>query len=178
MQCRRQPIFLEGKPIHISNLIEIRLAPAQWNRIKAAARKRHRTYSTISRYCVLRLARKCSLRWTKRLEKTRREVEKGLPVAPDLHRHMMCLYGDDEKIIRLAAMDLGLTMTAFARLAIELYLPLLAMEKQSRRSLSDQDLTAEGIRFSETIQIFADNAGPYPLLRTLHCTSYPLESYW
>jgi len=29
----------------------------------------------------------------------------------------MCLYGDDEKLIRVAAMDLGITMSAFIRLA-------------------------------------------------------------
>jgi hypothetical protein len=39
----------------------------------------------------------------------------------------MCLYGDDEKLIRVAAMDLGITMSAFIRLALELYLYLLAI---------------------------------------------------
>ena len=178
MLCRKQPKFLEGKNVEISRLLEIRLAPVQWNSVKIIARQRHRTYSTITRYCVLRLARKCSLQWTNRLDRAKKGVQQGLSTATELHRHMMCLYGDDEKIIRLAAMDMGMSITAFVRLAIELYLPSLAMEKRSKRFVSDRDLTAEGIRFIEVIQIFAENGGPFPILRTLHCTRYDLESYW
>lgn len=76
-----------------------------------------------------------------------------------MHRHMMCLYGDDEKIIRLAAMELGLTISAFVRLAIELYLQTLAMVKHNPYAVSHDDLTWEGVRFTESIQIFAVNGG-------------------
>ncbi len=91
---------------------------------------------------------------------------------------MMCLYGDDEKLIRLAALDLGITMTAFIRLAIELYLPALAMEKRSRRPITDTDLTWEGIRFTENVQIFAINGGSWPLARDLTCQRFDTDSYW
>lgn len=90
----------------------------------------------------------------------------------------MCLYGEDEKLIRLAAMDLGITLTAFVRLAIELYLPLLAMEKRSRRIISDSDLTWEGIRFIESVQIFGVNGGPWPVARDLSCHRFDIDSYW
>lgn len=135
MKCNGQPRFLEGKEIQITNILEIRLAPKQWNKIKISAWQRNRTYSTITRYCVLRLARKSSLKWGARLRATAEGVRDGLAVAKNMHRHMMCLYGEDEKIIRLAAIELGLTLTAFVRLAIELYLATLAMEKQDRKSV-------------------------------------------
>jgi hypothetical protein len=90
----------------------------------------------------------------------------------------MCLYGDDEKIIRLAAMDLGLTITAFVRLAIELYLQTLVMEKRSTRLVSNAHLTLEGIRFIENIQIFAVNSGSRPFYRNLNCECFTCESYW
>ena len=75
-------------------------------------------------------------------------------------------------------MDLGITMTAFVRLAIELYLPALAMEKRSPRPITDVDLTWEGIRFTETVQIFAVNSGPWPLARDLSCQRFDISSYW
>ncbi len=178
MQCTRQPRFLAGKPIRINHVLEVRLAPAQWNRIKIIAFQRRRTLSTITRFCVLRLARKCSLRWSEKLRNSTQGVKQGLHLARDMHRHLMCLYGDDEKIIRLAAIELSLTLTAFIRLAIELYLPALAMENHGRRFISDSDLTWEGIRFIEEIQIFAVNGGSRPFYRTLSCMRFETDSYW
>jgi len=178
MKCKRQPRFLEDKAIRIANILEVRLAPAQWNRIMIAVRQRRRTYSTITRYCVLKLARKCSLRWTVGLRSVQADVKNRLRGATRLHRHMLCLYGEDEKLIRLAAMDLGLTLSAFIRLAIELYLSSLAMVNHSKLKVTDADLTAEGIRFLQQMQIFAANGGPFPLLRQISCIRYELESYW
>ncbi len=178
MQCRKQPRFLENKPVQITHLLEVRLAPIHWNRIKLAAWQRRRTYSTITRYCTLRLARKCSLRWTPKLCQVTRRVKQGLAMAQDIHRHMMCLYGEDEKIIRLAAIELGLTITAFVRLAIELYLPTLVMEKRNQRLVSNNDLTWEGIRLIESIQIFAVNGGSRPFYRNLSCEHFPIDGYW
>ncbi len=178
MKCHKQPRFLADKPVQISNLLEVRLAPLHWNRIKICAWRRGRTYSTITRYCVLKLARKCALRWTPKMQKATESVREGVNIAHDMHRHMMCLYGEDEKLIRLAAMDLGITMTALIRLAIELYLPALAMEKRSCRMITDVDLTCEGIRFTESVQIFAVNCGAWPCARDLSCHRFDFSSYW
>jgi hypothetical protein len=178
MQCRKQPQFLKDKPVQINNLLEVRLAPIHWNRIKIIAFQRRRTYSTLTRYCVLRLARKCSLRWSTKLRQATIVVKEGLAIAKETHRHMMCLYGEDEKIIRLAAIELGLTITAFVRLAIQLYLPMLAMEKRNRQLVDNTDLTSEGIRFIETIQIFAVNGGSWPFYRNLSCIRFGMDSYW
>lgn len=178
MLCRKQPRFLADKSVHITHLLEVRLAPLHWNRIKLASLRRRRTYSTLTRYCMMRLARKCSLRWTPKLRRVEIGVRQGLAEARDMHRHMMCLYGEDEKIVRLAAMELGLTITAFVRLAIELYLGTLAMEKQSRRLVTDAQLTCEGIRLIETVQIFAVNAGTRPFYRNLSCHYFDINSYW
>lgn len=178
MKCRKQPQFMAGKPVQISHLLEVRLAPIHWNRIKLCAWQRRRTYSTITRYCVLKLARKCALQWTPKMRAATKSVREGLNIAMEMHRHMVCLYGEDEKLIRLAAMDLGITLTGFVRLAIELYLPLLAMEKRSRRIIDDVDLTWEGIRFIESMQIFGVNGGPWPVARDLSCHRFDIDSYW
>ncbi len=178
MQCRTQPRFLKEKPVQITHLLEVHLAPIHWNRIKLCSWQRRRSYSTITRYCALRLARKCSLRWTPKLRQTAVGVKQGLAIAKDMHRHMMCLYGDDAKIIRLAAIELGLTITGFVRLAIELYLPTLVMEKHNQRLVSNANLTWEGIRFIQDIQIFAVNGGSRPFYRNLSCLCFDPDSYW
>ncbi|MBX3723535.1 MAG: hypothetical protein KF713_16950 [Turneriella sp.] len=178
MQCKRQPGFLQDKPVQISHLLEVRLAPAHWNQIQRVARRRRRTFSTVTRYCTLRLARKCSLRWTAKLDQTFTAVRQGFVPAEEQHRHLMCLYGEDEKIIRLAAMELGLTISAFVRLALELYLPCLAMEKHSQMRVSDAELTWEGIRIIENVQIFAVNGSSRPFYRNLSCTHFDPSGYW
>jgi hypothetical protein len=66
----------------------------------------------------------------------------------------MCLDGDDQKLFRVAVMDLGIMLSAFLRLAIELYHHLLAMEKHSRPCVSDAHLTENAIRLIKTITIF------------------------
>lgn len=35
----------------------------------------------------------------------------------------MCLYGDDEKLLRVAAMELGITVSQFIRLALHWFMP-------------------------------------------------------
>lgn len=178
MKYTRQPKFLDGKEIQITHILEVRLAPVHWNRIKIAAWQRKRTYSTITRYCVLKLARKCSLHWTPRLERATVEVQNGIAIAQDMHRHVMCLYGDDEKLIRLAALDLGITISAFIRIAIELYLQTLAMGNHGKRFITNEQLTHEGIRFTQEVQIYAENTGPWPFARNLHCIRFEFGSYW
>lgn len=178
MKCFSQPRFLTNKPIQITNILEVRLPPQQWSRIKTAAHLRRRTYSTITRYCTLRLARRARFCWSNRLHNASASVREGLSAATNLHRHLMCLYGDDEKLVRLSALDLGLTMTAFVRLAIELYLDSLAMVKHSKRQISNTTLTWLGIRFIESMQIFAINGGPWPFSRDISCQRFAIESYW
>jgi len=178
MKCLRQPKFLSDKSIQITHVFEVRLTPLQWNRVKMIAYQRRRTYSTITRYCVLKLARKTRICRSKRMAAATDGVREGVAIAQSLHRHMMCLYGDDDKLIRLAAMDLGMTLSGFIRLAIELYLASLAMENHSSRPITNTQLTWEGIRFIEQIQIFATNGGPWPFSRDVACHRFPIESYW
>jgi len=178
MKCTRQPRFLENKSVKITNVWEVRLASRHWHRIQHFAALRRRTYSTITRYCVLRLARKCSLHWTPRLKAANATVRKDLVPARSTHRHMLCLYGEDEKLIRVAAMDLGLTVAGFIRLALELYLDALAMEKHSNPIVTNEALTWEAIRLIEEIQIFAENTAIWPAQRLLNCFRFAFESYW
>jgi hypothetical protein len=181
MKCLRQPKFLQDKPVQIANVIEVHLDAEQWRILVKLARHRRRTFSTLTRFCVLRLANRRELFWTKRLERAQKQARLRISIARaegKIHRHPMCLYGDDEKLIRVAAMDLGITMSAFVRLALELYLDMLAMEKQSKPYVTDAHLTENAIRLVQTITILTSRAGPFPNLWELNCWHWDLESYW
>lgn len=178
MKCARQPKFLENRPVKISCVLEFRLSQRLWRQIQAVAAARGQTFSMVTRFCVLRLAQKCSLEWTRRLERVHCAARAEAASAPWVHRHVMCLYGDDEKLVRVAAMDLGITMTAFARIALALYLGLIAMENRSYRFVPTPKIRALGIRFTEEIQIAAQNTSEFPLFRTLQCHHFSLDSYW
>jgi hypothetical protein len=181
MQCMRQPKFLLGKPVQIANLIEVHLPAGQWRTIVHMARKRGWTFSMMTRFCVLRLASKCQIDWTTRLQEAHDKAKLRISIARaegGVHRHLMCLYGDDEKLIRVAAMDLGITMSAFVRLALELYLYLLAMEKHSRWYVTDAHLVENSIRLVQHMTIFAAKAGSFPFLHELDSWHWELDSYW
>lgn len=178
MLCRKQPRFLADKPVQIQHLLEIRLAPAQWNRLKLRAWQGRRTYSTIVRFCVFRLVRLPGLHWTARFRRAETAVAAGLAEAQEMRRHMLCLYGADEKLIRLAAMELGLTMTALVRLALQLFLPTLAMEKHSQRPVARFDFTWQAIRITEQVQVFAVNGGGRPFYRHITFENFDPGSYW
>jgi hypothetical protein len=181
MKCLRQPKFLQDKPVQIANLIEVHIAAPQWRAIVKLARARGWTFSMMTRFCVLRMASKTRIEWTTRLKEAHDKAKLRISIArakSEVHRHMLCLYGDDEKLIRVAAMDLGITMSAFIRLALELYLHLLAMEKHSKWYVTDAHLVENSIRLVEHMTIFASKAGPFPLLHELNSWHWELESYW
>jgi hypothetical protein len=177
----RQPKFLLSKAVQIANLIEVHLAAEQWQAIVQLARTRQWTFSMMTRFCVLRLANKTRIEWTARLQEAHGKAKLRISIAKaegEIHRHLMCLYGDDEKLIRVAAMDLGITMSAFVRLALELYLHLLAMEKHSKWYVTDAHLIENAIRLVEHMTIFAAKAGPFPFLHELNSWHWELDSYW
>jgi hypothetical protein len=177
----RQPKFLLGKTVQIANLLEVHLAAEQWRGIVRLARSRGWTFSMMTRFCVLRLAAKTRIEWTGRLREAHKQAQLRISIARAegaVHRHLMCLYGNDEKLIRVAAMDLGITLSAFVRLAVELYLHLLAMEKHSKWYVTDAHLVENSIRLVQHMTIFASKAGPFPLLHELHSWHWELESYW
>jgi len=52
------------------------------------------------------------------------------------------------------------------------------MEKHSQMRVSDAELTWEGIRIIENVQIFAVNGSSRPFYRNLSCTHFDPSGYW
>jgi len=58
----------------------------------------------MTRFCVLRLANKTRIEWTTQLQGAHQKAKLRISIARaegEIHRHLMCLYGDDEKLIRV-----------------------------------------------------------------------------
>ena len=117
MKCRKQPPF--KIPEEIQNTWEVILDLETWDKIKNVRKQTRSTYSWVVRACVFRLLYKF------RQPVFRRAMENHSPQIANRttgHRFQLCLYGDDEKILRLAAFELGSSVSALIRLALDLYL--------------------------------------------------------
>ena len=123
MICRKQLQFLEERGTPIANLWEVRLSPELWNRVKKIAKYENVSYSWIVRYCVFRLARRKCIRMFPAMENLSRKIRKTQPQSDKCHRHMLCLYGTDEQLLQLRAMQLRISVSLLIRLGLEWFLP-------------------------------------------------------
>ncbi len=178
MKCLKQPAFLEHRPAKIANLWELKLSKRLWQEISIQAKARRCSYSTITRYCVFRLAEQQNLRRNALFDSVLNEVRQEMRSDGARHRHMVCLYGDDEVLIRIAAMRMGVTVSALMRLALWLYLPRIAMEKQSYKCVSDRALFWLGIKRWAQISCNALNTFAIPTLRTFTFSNFAPDNWW
>ncbi|MDH5716456.1 MAG: hypothetical protein OEZ22_02325 [Spirochaetia bacterium] len=144
MRCKKQPL---GAKIEIKNVWEVRMDLLLWDKVIRTAKLRKKTYSWIVRYCVFELARKKSLRWTEKLQQIDKEIKSKK--SENQHRHMLCLYGDDEFLLRNSALILGITVSQLIRIALELFLNRVLNGKTS-----DKNLFWRGIKLFAQIKIF------------------------
>ena len=176
MICRKQPAFLAGRPTLISDVWEVQLQPDLWHRLRMATKQRRTTYSNVTRYCIFRLAEKQNLRWNPLFS----NAVKSTKVAgrKEMHRHIVCLYGEDVRLLRLAAMTLGITVSAFVRMALWLYLPRVAMEIRSKRSVSAIELFRLGTKRWIQIPMQALNHHGIPHLRQQLFSNFLPWHWW
>ena len=178
MKCQRQPAFLSDKPTPINDIWEVHLSQRLWRQLACLSRNRACTYSTITRFCVFRLAEPEQLRNFRLFNRLVPKIRRETAQAPALHRHMLCLYGEDIKLLRLAAMRLNMTVSAFIRLALWLYLPRLAMEKNSSRFISPEMLFQLGTKRWMIIPYAALNHECKPAIRHFTFASFPPWFWW
>jgi hypothetical protein len=178
MKCLKQPAFLANKPAKINNLWEVHLSRKLWQSLAGLAKLRKCSYSTITRYCVFRLVEQQNLRTLPLYKSVLNQIREEMRETPTKHRHMVCLYGDDEVLIRIAAMRLGITVSALIRLALWLYLPRIAMEKHSSKSVSDYAFFWRGIKRWAHIRCNAINTLGIPTLRTFTFSNFAPHAWW
>ncbi|MBV6492588.1 MAG: hypothetical protein LDLANPLL_00583 [Turneriella sp.] len=176
MKCKKQPLFLENKPIKIADVWEIRLSSTEWKKLCQMAKKRHSTISSITRYCVFQLAQYENLRWTSTLDAARNKVKKEN--MEECHRHMLCLYGDDVVLLQLAALRLKISVSLLVRVALFLYLPRLAVEIHSKRYITPTQFFYKGIKFWQNIFFRGLNHFRVPAIRQQLFQSFFPWQWW
>lgn len=176
MKCIKQPKFIKNRPSRVTDTWEVRLPQRIWQQVCNEARRRKSTFSQLTRYCVFRLIEKEGLRI--RLVIQTAHVATKFKRLPDDHRHMVCFYGEDIRMVRLVAMHLGITVSALVRIALWLYLPRLAMEFHSRKSVSPRELFLLGIKRWLCVPIRAINSHGIPHIRQILFSSFPPNHWW
>lgn len=90
----------------------------------------------------------------------------------------MCLYGEDMIMIRLAALRLNLTVSAFIRLALELYLQQLEMEIHSNNAVTELEYFWRGIKRWLTLPLTVLNEDNIPMMYRYLFSGFPPEMWW
>ena len=170
MKCRKQFRFHK---LPISNLWEVHLDPEIWERLKRVSEAKKCSISWISRYCVFRIARRKVIKIPVAMEILSNELRKTYHSTPKTHRHMMCLYGEDEKLLRIAAMELNMTVSHLIRLAIYRYLP-----KVEKESFDWRFIYYYGTRICRYLDITRVNQKKIPYYDHVFFTKWPIESWW
>lgn len=178
MKCRRQPRFLENRPIAINDVWEVRLPPRIWRLIKQVARVRGSTFTAVTRYCLFRLVECETLRMRRHFARCLRSVQSESRVAEDLHRHMVCFYGEDILLVKLAAMRLNISVTGLIRLALGLWLPRLLPSTHHRRMVAQADFKVLSIKRWMHIKPSGLNHGRVPMLRNFAFAGFPPWLCW
>ena len=135
-----------NRKVIITHIWEVKINRDLWTRINCVAKSQKVTCSWITRYCIFRLARKGKIAWKKPVTRLYNKIyhEK---YDKDIHRHLVCLYGEDEQIIRMTAMSLGITVSALIRIALHWFL-----RKLERNLVNQLQLFWFGIKFCKQIQ--------------------------
>ena len=122
------------------------LIAATWQKLTLIAKQRKVSYSTVARYCVFRLIEQKELKMNEAWLDLHAQNRASLAEENAIHRHLVCLYGEDVVMLRLAAIRLRISVSALIRLALVLYLPTLAMENHSSRTVNSEELFYLGIK--------------------------------
>ncbi len=140
MRCYKQPPFLRNKPDKIADIWEVRLNPVLWSRIRAVTRERKISFSMVSRYCIFLLTGRAALRDRAAFRDLRQQDVEEQKLHSEHHRHLVCFYGEDIKVIRVTALELGVSVSCLIRIALRLFLRHFDMESHSHRRPSDEAL--------------------------------------
>jgi predicted DNA-binding ribbon-helix-helix protein len=178
MKSKSQPTFLLKRPIKIEDIWEVHLARRQWNRIQQVAKRRQCTYSQVTRFCAFKLAQKPNLRNNLRVQQKLRMSAAHTSSSASFHRHMVCFYGEDLKLIRIAAIELGVTVSAFIRLSLKMYLAQLEMEIHNGCQIGEREFFWGSIKRWLVVPLNEVNMFNLPTMRRYLFSGFPPQLWW
>ena len=168
MKCNKQPLWAKTE---IKNVWAVNLDVSVWEKIQIAAKIHSRSYSWIVRYCVFQLAHRKNLRWTSRMKDIHRNIKQHKSV--DIHRHQLCLYGEDELLLRSSAVLLGITVSQLIRISLEMFLDRILKGKVSRKIFFFR-----GIKLISSIKEFRSMKNNFIAMYFHSYKPFSQEEYW
>ncbi|MDH5717053.1 MAG: hypothetical protein OEZ22_05390 [Spirochaetia bacterium] len=129
MKCNKQPHWAKEE---IKNVWDVHLNVHVWENIIIAAEIHSRSFSWIVRYCVFQLLLKKNIRWTNNLKIIHENIKKN--ISEKTHRHQLCLYGQDELLLRNTAIQLRISVSQLIRISIAMFLDRLLKKKVSKEN--------------------------------------------
>ena len=168
MKCNKQAHWAKED---IKNVWHVHLDVRIWDNIKLAAQMHSRSYSWIVRYCVFQLVLKKNIRWTNKLMAIHENIKKNPPEKT--HRHQLCLYGEDELILRFAAIQLKTSVSQLIRISILMFLNRLLKKKVSK-----ENLFWYGIKIILKVKDFRSLKNDTIAMHFHSFRSYSVYQYW
>ncbi len=173
MKYRSRPDNTKRK---ISHVWEVHLAPETVSQIRDCAGYYRSTMSWIVRFCVLKLARKRRLSLTHAQDMALEIKEKLSELktkGKSTQRFILCLYGEDERILRTMAIKTGLTVSMIIRIALARYLGQL-----SRRIIPEWRFFWFGIKLCQFYRIFQSYKNGLVVMEFHNLKPFNPDDYW
>ena len=170
----------------IQNVWEVKIQQDVWEKIQSLAQTKEVTYSWIVRFCVFRAIttnKKPDFDVENPTATGAISASAGVPEnetlddpEKKLHRHKLCLYGEDEKLLRISAMEQGITVSAFIRLCLDQFLGTI-------ENVEYAELFSKGIKLGKEYNVrihyrsHALRCG-FPSLIMHHVVKFSQKEWW
>ena len=154
----------------IQNVWEVKIKGDVWEKIQNLARQKEVTYSWIVRFCVFS-AIMAGQNPIFEVENPTRQ-KKSLKIQKrKSHRHKLCLYGEDEKLLRIAAMEQGITVSAFIRLCLDGFLETI-------ENVEYAELFSKGIKLGKEYRFYKHLRCGFPSHIMHQVVKFSKKEWW
>lgn len=139
---------VDKNKIGVTDVFEIQMRVDMWVKIADCAKRHDVTFSWVTRFCLFEVLKKYAdvlneIELQNYLEKDNLLHDKEQKRR--LHRHKLCLHGNDAVHVRFVAHKLGLTISQLLRVCVRMYIQLLFAP------IERSYLVQNGIKFLESV---------------------------
>lgn len=190
MKINEKPFGNPNAKGDITGVFEILIPNELWEKITTAQRKHVKfTFSWITRYSLSRLVGRNKFWARAKFADLLREDKRSSKRRNVCHRHLICLYGDDYKRLKIFSAEIGISISALVRIALmwQLYefdvqtIPD-AVQTESERDrlakISFEKIKMYGTKFVKNLQITRLEENYFSPQTVLDSSPFELADFW